>query len=53
MTAVIFGWSVLGQSLSPAQIAGMAIVLGSVWLSQRAQQAAPATVAMAAKPQEA
>ena len=41
MTAVILGWSVLGQSLSPAQIAGMAVVLGSVWLSQRAQQAKP------------
>jgi len=39
MTAVILGWSVLGQNLSPMQIAGMVIVLGSVWLSQRAQQA--------------
>ncbi len=39
MTAVILGWSVLGQSLSPLQIAGMGVVLGSVWLSQRAQQA--------------
>ncbi|TXL79595.1 EamA family transporter [Vineibacter terrae] len=36
LTAVILGWWALGQSLSPAQIAGMAIVLGSVWLSQRA-----------------
>ncbi|BCH22270.1 ABC transporter permease [Mesorhizobium sp. L-8-10] len=44
MTAVILGWSVLGQSLSPMQVAGMVVVLGSVWLSQRAQQV-PATVA--------
>jgi probable blue pigment (indigoidine) exporter len=43
MTAVILGWSVLGQSLGPAQISGMVIVLGSVWLSQRAQQAPPVT----------
>ncbi len=42
MTAVILGWWVLGQGLTPAQIAGMAIVLGSVWLSQRVQQARPA-----------
>lgn len=41
MTAVILGWSVLGQSLGPAQIAGMIVVLGSVWLSQRVQQATP------------
>lgn len=44
MTAVILGWSVLGQSLNPMQLAGMVIVLGSVWLSQRAQQSAPAPV---------
>lgn len=44
MTAVILGWSVLGQSLSPMQLAGMVVVLGSVWLSQRAQQSAPAPV---------
>lgn len=40
MTAVILGWSVLGQSLSPAQLAGMVVVLASVWLSQRAAQPA-------------
>jgi probable blue pigment (indigoidine) exporter len=44
MTAVILGWSVLGQSLNPMQLAGMVVVLGSVWLSQRAQQSAPAPV---------
>lgn len=47
MTAVILGWSVLGQSLSAAQILGMAVVLGSVWLSQRAQQGKPATAKLA------
>jgi len=41
MTAVILGWWALGQDLTPAQIAGMAVVLGSVWLSQRVQQARP------------
>lgn len=47
VTAVILGWSVLGQSLSPVQILGMAVVLGSVWLSQRAQQAKPAPATLA------
>ncbi|MDK4714985.1 EamA family transporter [Rhizobium sp. CNPSo 4039] len=36
--AVILGWAVLGQQLSPMQIFGIVVVLGSVWLSQRAQQ---------------
>jgi probable blue pigment (indigoidine) exporter len=39
MTAVILGWWALDQSLSLAQMLGMIVVLGSVWLSQRAQQA--------------
>ncbi len=47
MTAVILGWSVLGQSLSAAQIFGMVVVLGSVWLSQHAQQAKPAPAKLA------
>ncbi|MDR6901192.1 EamA family transporter [Rhizobium miluonense] len=38
-TAVILGWAVLGQQLSPMQMFGIVVVLGSVWLSQRAQQA--------------
>lgn len=51
MTAVILGWSVLGQSLSPAQLAGMVVVLASVWLSQRAAPSArpPAILAPAAR----
>ncbi|MBB3286552.1 MULTISPECIES: EamA family transporter [Rhizobium] len=36
-TAVILGWAVLGQQLSPMQIFGIVTVLASVWLSQRAQ----------------
>lgn len=50
-TAVILGWAVLGQQLSPMQIFGIVIVLGSVWLSQRAQQA-PATGSAAQTPGE-
>lgn len=37
MTAVLLGWGLLGQSLSPLQVAGIAVVLVSVWGSQRAQ----------------
>ncbi len=34
--AVALGWLVLGQELSPAQLGGFVIVIGSIWLSQRA-----------------
>ncbi len=40
LMAVLLGWGVLGQSLTPAQLGGIAIVLGSVWLNQRAAQKA-------------
>jgi probable blue pigment (indigoidine) exporter len=40
VTAVALGWMVLGQSLSPLQGLGAAIVLGSVWAGQRANRAA-------------
>lgn len=33
--AVILGWALLGQDLTPVQLAGFVLVLGSVWLSQR------------------
>ncbi len=36
LMAVLLGWSLLGQTLTPAQLAGVAVVLGSVWLNQRA-----------------
>jgi probable blue pigment (indigoidine) exporter len=45
--AVILGWVVLGQQLSSMQMFGIVIVLGSVWLSQRAQQAPQAGSATA------
>lgn len=48
MTAVILGWVVLGQSLSPLQGLGALIVLGSVWAGQRANR--PTTPA-SAKPE--
>ncbi|SMF41224.1 probable blue pigment (indigoidine) exporter [Tistlia consotensis] len=35
VTAVVLGWTLLGQRLGPAQLAGMLVVLGSVWLAQR------------------
>jgi probable blue pigment (indigoidine) exporter len=40
-TAVVLGWLVLGQHLSPAQGLGMVLVLGSVWLAQRSQRGRP------------
>ncbi|GAB2481000.1 EamA family transporter [Comamonas humi] len=36
LTAVLLGWVFLGQALNLAQIAGIALVIGSIWLSQRA-----------------
>ncbi|WP_454696435.1 EamA family transporter [Achromobacter aegrifaciens] len=48
ITAVLLGWGLLGQQLSAAQIAGMAIVVASVWMSQRAQR--PAAAAPAPRP---
>ncbi|MDR0252964.1 MAG: EamA family transporter [Brucellaceae bacterium] len=37
LTAVILGWVLLGQQLNLLQMAGMMIVLFSVWLGQRVQ----------------
>ena len=42
LVAVVLGWALLGQDLGHWQIAGMIVVLGSVWLSQRAQAVDPA-----------
>lgn len=39
--AVILGWTVLSQRLTPLQFIGIGVVLGSVWLSQRSQRAIP------------
>lgn len=50
LSATVLGWAILSQSLSPPQLAGMAVVVGSVWLSQRAQrQTAPAVAPRAAR----
>lgn len=35
LTAVLLGWGFLGQALTLPQIAGIALVIGSIWLSQR------------------
>jgi probable blue pigment (indigoidine) exporter len=35
VVATLLGWLALGQSLTPAQLSGFAMVLASVWLSQR------------------
>lgn len=35
VVATLLGWLALGQSLTPTQLAGFAMVLLSVWLSQR------------------
>ncbi|MBR1216857.1 EamA family transporter [Bradyrhizobium sp. U87765 SZCCT0131] len=42
VTAVVLGWLVLDQSLTATQLIGMAVVVGSVWLSQQAQRPAAA-----------
>lgn len=44
VTAVLLGWVVLGQSMSPVQGFGALIVLGSVWAGQRANRARSVTV---------
>ena len=42
LSAVLLGWAIAGQTLSPQQIIGAATVLGSVWLGQWALRPAPA-----------
>jgi probable blue pigment (indigoidine) exporter len=53
LVAVILGWALLSQNLSGLQILGMAIVLGSVWLSQRAQAAPGIATTRKATPAQA
>ncbi|GMG83104.1 EamA family transporter [Paralimibaculum aggregatum] len=36
LTAVLLGWALLGQGLSPLQTLGAAVVLGATWAGQRA-----------------
>lgn len=41
VSAVLLGWMVLGQTLSPVQMLGMAVVIGSIAASQFLQPAPP------------
>lgn len=48
VVAVLLGWVFLDQALAPLQLAGALLVIGSIWLGQRAPQgpdAAPRTAA--------
>ncbi|WP_160007292.1 EamA family transporter [Rhizobium sp. 18055] len=45
VVATLLGWLALGQSLTPAQLCGFAMVLASVWFSQRVAMP-PATTAI-------
>lgn len=40
LTAVILGWAILGEALTPAQFAGAVIVLVCVWMGGRAARRA-------------
>lgn len=40
LTAVLLGWAMLGQVMTPVQGIGAAIVLASVWMGQRAGRSA-------------
>jgi probable blue pigment (indigoidine) exporter len=53
VTAVLLGWVVLGQSLSPVQSLGAAIVLSSVWAGQRANRPSASTATMHPAPRPA
>ncbi len=50
VTAVILGWALLGQSLSGWQMAGIGIVIASIWLSQQAQRGAQPAAAVQPAP---
>ncbi|WP_425099754.1 EamA family transporter [Tropicibacter sp. S64] len=41
LSAVLLGWVILGQALTPLQMLGAALVLGSVWAGQRANRPQP------------
>jgi len=36
LTAMLLGWGFLEQTLTPLQIVGITLIIGSIWLSQRA-----------------
>lgn len=35
LTAVVLGWVLLDQALSPAQLSGMVLIIGGIWFGQR------------------
>jgi probable blue pigment (indigoidine) exporter len=39
-TAILLGWAILGQALSVPQLVGAAVIVASIWLSQRSAQGA-------------
>ncbi|MCA2010172.1 DMT family transporter [Cereibacter sphaeroides] len=39
LTAVLLGWAIAGEALTPVQLSGAAIVLGCVWLGSRPRRA--------------
>ncbi|MEP4199355.1 MAG: EamA family transporter [Aliishimia sp.] len=41
LSAVLIGWILLGQELTPTQIVGAGIVLTAIWLGQRAGRISP------------
>lgn len=43
LTAVLLGWCFLDQTLTLLQIVGVALIIGSIWLSQRAIARQPQT----------
>lgn len=48
VTAVVLGWSLLGQNLNLPQLTGMVIVIGSVWVVQWAQAREPKAAPLSA-----
>lgn len=49
LTAVVLGWLFLGQALSVPQMAGFVLVIGSIWLVQRAEGITPPSSRIAEK----
>jgi probable blue pigment (indigoidine) exporter len=43
-SAVLLGWVILGEALSPLQMAGVIVVLISIWLGQRAARPVPTPI---------
>ncbi|MGO3122589.1 MAG: EamA family transporter [Advenella sp.] len=50
LTAVLLGWLFLDQTLTLLQIAGLVFIIGSIWLSQRANRQ-PSNKAISLEPE--